>query len=168
MRLVLATNEDLGKAVSNDTFKHDLLQRLCETIIELPPLREAVEDIKPLAEFFLRRYKLRFGKEIEGFSTGAIKALETYTWPGNVRELKRVVKNAVVMTKDKTITEDLLKFDNFSSSSSAITALRDTDSERERIIAALKLAKGNHTKAAEILKIGRSTLYTIKERYGIK
>ena len=50
VRLVLATNEDLGKAVSTDTFKHDLLQRLCETIIELPPLREAVEDIKPLAD----------------------------------------------------------------------------------------------------------------------
>lgn len=63
VRLVLATNEDLGKAVNNDTFKHDLLQRLCETIIELPPLREAVEDVRPLAEFFLRRYKLRFGKK---------------------------------------------------------------------------------------------------------
>ncbi len=167
VRLVLATNEDLGKAVSNDTFKHDLLQRLCETIIELPPLREAVEDVKPLAEFFLRRYKQRFGKEIKGFSSGAIKALETYTWPGNVRELKRVVKNAVVMAKGDTITEDVLKFDNFSSSSSATTTLRDTDSERERIVAALKLAKGNHTRAAEILKIGRSTLYTLKERYGI-
>ncbi len=167
VRLVLATNEDLGKAVSNDTFKHDLLQRLCETIIELPPLREAVEDVKPLAEFFLRRYKQRFGKEIKGFSSSAIKALETYTWPGNVRELKRVVKNAVVMAKGDTITEDVLKFDNFSSSSSATTALRDTDSERERIVAALKLAKGNHTRAAEILKIGRSTLYTLKERYGI-
>ncbi len=167
VRLVLATNEDLGKAVSNDTFKHDLLQRLCETIIELPPLREAVEDVKPLAEFFLRRYKQRFGKEIKGFSSSAIKALETYTWPGNVRELKRVVKNAVVMAKGDTITEDVLKFDNFSSSSSATTTLRDTDSERERIVAALKLAKGNHTRAAEILKIGRSTLYTLKERYGI-
>ena len=72
------------------------------------------------------------------------------------------------MAKDKIITEDILKFDNFASSSSAITALRDTDSERERIVTALKLAKGNHTKAAEILKIGRSTLYAIKERYGIK
>ena len=167
VRLVLATNEDLGKAVNNDTFKHDLLQRLCETIIELPPLREAVEDIKPLAEFFLKRYKLRFDKDIEGFSAGAIKALETYTWPGNVRELKRVVKNAVVMAKDKTITEEDLKFDAFSSSSSTSTALRDIDSERERMIAALKLAKGNHTKAADILKIGRTTLYKLKVKYGI-
>ncbi len=167
VRLVLATNEDLGKAVNNDTFKHDLLQRLCETIIELPPLREAVEDIRPLAEFFLRRYKLRFDKEIDGFSAGAIKALETYTWPGNVRELKRVVKNAVVMAKDKTIMEEDLKFDAFSSSSSASTALRDIDSERERMIAALKLAKGNHTKAADILKIGRTTLYKLKVKYGI-
>lgn len=167
VRLVLATNEDLGKAVNRDTFKHDLLQRLCETIIELPPLRETVEDIKPLAEFFLRRYKLRFNKEIDGFSTGVIKALETYTWPGNVRELKRVIKNAVVMVNGKTITEDILKFDNFSSSSSVITALRDTDSERERIVAALKLAKGNHTKAAEILEIGRTTLYNLKAKYGI-
>ena len=167
VRLVLATNEDLGKAVNNDTFKHDLLQRLCETIIELPPLREAVEDVRPLAEFFLRRYKLRFGKDIDGFSAGAIKALETYTWPGNVRELKRVVKNAVVMAKDKTIMEEDLKFDAFSSSSSASTALRDIDSERERMIAALKLAKGNHTKAADILKIGRTTLYKLKVKYGI-
>lgn len=168
VRLVLATNEDLGKAVNNDTFKHDLLQRLCETIIDLPPLREAVEDIKPLAEFFLKRYKLRFNKDIEGFSSGAIKAMETYTWPGNVRELKRVVKNAVVMSKEKLITEDMLRFDSFSTSTSSPTALRDTDSERERIVAALKLAKGNHTKAAEILKIGRSTLYNLKERYGIR
>ena len=167
VRLVLATNEDLGKAVNNDTFKYDLLQRLCETIIELPPLREAIEDIRPLAEFFLRRYKLRFGKDIDGFSTGAIKALETYTWPGNVRELKRVVKNAVVMAKDKTIIEEDLKFDAFSSSSSASTALRDLDSERERMIAALKLAKGNHTKAADLLKIGRTTLYKLKVKYGI-
>ncbi len=168
VRLVLATNEDLCKAVNNDTFKHDLLQRLCETIIDLPPLREAVEDIKPLAEFFLKRYKLRFNKDIEGFSSGAIKAMETYTWPGNVRELKRVVKNAVVMSKEKLITEDMLRFDSFSTSTSSPTALRDTDSERERIVAALKLAKGNHTKAAEILKIGRSTLYNLKERYGIR
>ena len=167
VRLVLATNEDLSKAVNNDTFKHDLLQRLCETIIELPPLREAVEDIKPLAEFFLRRYKLRFDKDIDGISVGAIKALETYTWPGNVRELKRVVKNAVVMAKDKTITEEDLKFDTFSGTSSVTTALRDTDSERERIIAALKLAKGNHTRAAEILEIGRTTLYKLKVKYGI-
>ena len=167
VRLVLATNEDLGKAVNNDTFKHDLLQRLCETVIELPPLREAVEDIRPLAEFFLKRYKLKFYKDIEGFSSGAIKAMETYAWPGNVRELKRVVKNAVVMAKDKTITEEALKFDNFSSSSAVTTALRDTDSERDRIIAALKLAKGNHTKAAEILKIGRTTLYKLKGKYGI-
>lgn len=168
VRLVLATNEDLGKAVNNDTFKHDLLQRLCETIIELPPLREAVEDVRPLAEFFLRRYKLRFGKEIDGFSTGAIKALETYTWPGNVRELKRVIKNAVVMAKEKLIMEENLKFDSFSGPTSGTTALRDTDSERERIIGALKLAKGNHTKAAEILKIGRTTLYNLKEKYGIE
>ncbi len=167
VRLVLATNEDLGKAVGNDTFKHDLLQRLCETIIELPPLREAVEDVKPLAEFFLRRYKLRFDKDIDGFSAGAIKALETYTWPGNVRELKRVVKNAVVMAKGKTITEDVLKFDNFSAASSCTTALRDTESERGRIIAALKLAMGNHSKAAEMLKISRTTLYTLKDKYGI-
>ena len=167
VRLVLATNEDLGKAVNNDTFKHDLLQRLCETIIELPPLREAAEDIRPLAEFFLRRYKLRFDKSIEGFSAGAIKALETYTWPGNVRELKRVVKNAVVMARDKTITEENLKFDTFSGTSSVTTALRDIDSERERMIAALKLAKGNHTKAADILKIGRTTLYKLKVKYGI-
>ena len=167
VRLVLATNENLSKAVNNDMFKHDLLQRLCETVIELPPLREAVEDIKPLAEFFLKRYKLKFNKDIDGFSSGAIKAMETYTWPGNVRELKRVVKNAVVMAKDKTITEEVLKFDNFSSSSTVTTALRDTDSERERIVAALKLAKGNHTKAAEILKIGRTTLYKLKGKYGI-
>ena len=110
---------------------------------------------------------MRFDKEIEGFSAGAIKALETYTWPGNVRELKRVVKNAVVMAKDKTIMEEDLKFDAFSSSSSASTALRDIDSERERMIAALKLAKGNHTKAADILKIGRTTLYKLKVKYGI-
>lgn len=71
------------------------------------------------------------------------------------------------MAKDKTITEDVLKFDNFSSSSSASTALRDTDSERERIIAALKLAKGNRTRAAEILDIGRTTLYKLKDKYGI-
>ena len=77
------------------------------------------------------------------------------------------IKNAVVMTKEKTITEDILKFDNFSSGSAVTTALRDTDSERERIVAALKLAKGNHTRAAEILVIGRTTLYKLKEKYGI-
>ena len=83
------------------------------------------------------------------------------------RELKRVVKNAVVMTKSKSITEENLKFDTFPMASAATTALRDTESERGRIIAALKLAKGNHTKAAEILKIGRTTLYNLKEKYGI-
>ena len=94
--------------------------------------------------------------------------METYTWPGNVRELKRVIKNAVVMAKEKLITEENLKFDSFSGTTTVTTALRDTDSERERIIGALKLAKGNHTKAAEILKIGRTTLYNLKEKYGIE
>lgn len=88
VRIVAATNEDLQKAVTEKRFREDLLYRLKEYTITVPPLRDSQEDILPLAEFFLTLSNRELERDIKGFDASARKALRTYPWPGNVRELK--------------------------------------------------------------------------------
>jgi DNA-binding NtrC family response regulator len=97
VRIIAATNREPEKAIEAGTFREDLFYRLNVVRIHLPPLRERVKDIRPLAEFFLRRIsKQRPGRPLQ-FSEGALHLLESYNWPGNVRELENVVQRAAVL-----------------------------------------------------------------------
>lgn len=170
VRIVAATNEDLQKAVAEKCFREDLLYRLKEYTITVPPLRDCQEDIMPLAEFFLELANKELECNTKGFDASARKALLAYPWPGNVRELKQKIQVAVLHTEADIITKENLEFgsDETLSSSSASFALRNDAEDKERILRALKQANGNRKVAAELLGIGRTTLYSKLEEYGLK
>ena len=109
VRIVVATNEDLQKAVADKRFREDLFYRLKEYTITVPPLRDCQEDILSLAEFFRETANKELGRNIKGFTVTARNALLTYPWPGNVRELKQTIQTAVLQAQNDTITVDDLE-----------------------------------------------------------
>ena len=167
VRIIAATNEDLEAAVSEKRFRQDLLYRLQDFVITVPPLRDCQEDIMPLAEFFREVASKELECNVSGFSSEARKALPTHAWPGNVRELKQVILAAVLQTEDDTITAEDLELVGEQTSSPAGFTLRNEKEEKERILRALKQAKGNKKLAAKMLGIGRSTLYNKLDEYGL-
>ena len=167
VRIVAATNEDLQKAVTEKRFRQDLLYRLQEFVITVPPLRDCQEDIMPLAEFFRETANRELECSVGGFSSEARKALLTYPWPGNVRELRQKIQTAVLQTEDDVITEDDLEFSCEQINSPVGFTLKSGEEERERIMRALKQAGGNKKLAARLLGIGRTTLYNKLDEYGL-
>lgn len=159
VRIVAATNDDLQKAVTEKRFREDLLYRLKEYTITVPPLRDYQEDIMPLAEFFLEISNRELERDIKGFDASARKALQTYPWPGNVRELKQKIQIAVLHAEHDMISENDLELCTEAHPVSTVFALKDTEQEKERIRRALEQADGNRSIAARLLGIGRSTLY---------
>lgn len=167
VRIVAATNEDLQKAVTEKRFRQDLLYRLQEYVITMPPLRDCPEDIMPLAEFFREMANRELEREVKGFAASARNALLAHAWPGNVRELKQKIQTAVLQSEGDMITEADLELDNEPSATSACFTLKSGDEERGRILRALKQAAGNKKMAAKILGIGRTTLYNKLVEYGL-
>lgn len=168
VRIIAATNEDLEKAVSEKRFRQDLLYRLHDFEITVPPLRDCQEDIMPLAEFFREESNKELGCAVTGFDAEARKALLTHAWPGNVRELRQKIMGAVLQAQEGLVAKTHLELAVTKSSSSAGFALRNDAEEKERILRALKQANGNRKIAAEMLGIGRTTLYSKLEEYGLK
>lgn len=167
VRIVAATNEDLQKAVTEKRFREDLLYRLKEYTITVPPLRDSQEDILPLAEFFREIANRELERDIKGFDASARKALQTYPWSGNVRELKQKIQIAVLHAEHDMITEIDLELCTEDQPVSRVFALKDTEQEKERIRRALEQVDGNRNAAARLLGIGRTTLYRKMLEYGM-
>lgn len=167
VRIVAATNEDLHKAVAEKRFRQDLLYRLQEYVITVPPLRDCREDIMPLAEFFREIANQELERSVKGFDATACKALLAYPWPGNVRELKQKVLSAVLHTEDDMITENELELGGEQTATSAGFTLKSSAEEKDRILRALNQADGNKRQAAKLLGIGRTTLYNKLKEYGL-
>lgn len=167
VRIIAATNEDLEKAVIEKRFRQDLLYRLHDFEITVPPLRDCQEDIMPLAEFFREIANNELERNVKSFSASAQKALNTYAWPGNVRELRQKVLTAVLQAEDDMITEEDLEFGSKQIDSPVGFTLKSEGEEKERIRRALKQAKDNKRLAAELLGISRATLYKKLKEYGM-
>jgi DNA-binding NtrC family response regulator len=177
-RIITATNRDLKKAVEDKSFREDLYYRLNVINICLPPLRERKKDIMLLAEYYLEFYKKKFGKDIKDLSEEAKKIFMVYDWPGNIRELKNTLERAVFLEKIEYITEDSLGLptsgfsgenDNlFSKIDSLGQGIKLDGLEKKLVMEALEKAKGNQTKAADLLGISRDTLRYRLKKYGIK
>ena len=185
-RVILATNEDLGKAVASGRFRQDLFYRVNVINIELPPLRERVEDIPLLASHFLESVCKESGKRVEGFSDSALDAMKSYKWPGNVRELENAIERAVLLGKDSFINVDDLPTtisgithsaaSNFAPIQTAvrpgsgIRTLKEALAEPERqiILEALKVFNWNRLDTANALGINRTTLYKKMKRLGLE
>lgn len=168
VRIISATNADMQEAVQGGTFRQDLLYRLNTIHIHLPPLRERLEDIPVLAEHFLKRHLKKYKKPIEGFSSSALKTLESYEWPGNIRELDHSVERAVLMCKGDAIEPGNLGLNG--SSTSVVTSMDDMsmdDLEKYFIERTLKRHNGNATEAAKALGLSRSAFYRRLQRFGL-
>ena len=168
VRIIAATNENLEKAVSEKRFRQDLLYRLHDFEITVPPLRDCLEDVMPLAEFFREIANKELECRVEGFSSEARKALLSHPWPGNVRELRQKIMGAVLQAQEGIIRKVHLELGLAETSAAAGFALRNDEEEKERIMRALKQSGGNRYTAAKILGIGRTTLYKKLEEYGLK
>jgi transcriptional regulator with GAF, ATPase, and Fis domain len=111
VRVIAATNRDLHQLVSEGRFQDDLFYRLDVIPIVVPPLRDRIEDIPMLAEYFVRKHATRSGRAIEALQDGVIASLEKQQWPGNVRQLENTIERAVVLTADGTITRDAVRIE---------------------------------------------------------
>ena len=167
IRIIAATNEDLQTAVAEKRFRQDLLYRLQDFTILVPPVRECKEDILPLADFFREQGNRELGKAVCGFDTSARKILLTYMWPGNVREMRQRVQSAVLLKENGLISEEELEIGSKQADVPVCYSLKDEKQEKERIRQALEQANGNRKIAAQLLQVSRTTLYKKLEQYGM-
>ncbi|TET46699.1 tetratricopeptide repeat protein [candidate division TA06 bacterium] len=167
VRVICATNRRLPEEVNKGRFREDLFYRLNVISISIPPLRERKKDIPLLTEHFLKVYRDRTGKRLEGISKEAMSCLLDYDWPGNVRELENCIERAVVMTKsDRIDTEDLYPLFGRETTGLQLKELKH-DTEKKRILEALVRTRGNVTRAAKELGIHRQQLQRLMKKHSV-
>ncbi|MCP4666839.1 MAG: sigma-54-dependent Fis family transcriptional regulator [Deltaproteobacteria bacterium] len=165
-RVIAATNSNLEEAIKEGTFREDLFYRLNVISLRMPPLRERKEDIPLLAEHFLHQYCQETNKSMDRISREATDEMMLYEWPGNVRELENAVERAVVVGKSRSILpEDLPIFPPRRKSLPRSDSLKTM--EKEHLLGILDKNEWNISRAAKILEIDRSTLYSKIKRHGI-
>lgn len=190
IRIIVASNENLQEAYQRGKFREDLYHRFNEFSINLPPLRKRKQDIPLFADFFLKKTMTELNKNISGFDEDVMEMFINYSWPGNLREFRNVVRRSVLLTgsgniKSKTLPWEINNSKQFVPTQPLIepqnqmeipvikkeTDLKDaaTKAEYTAIINVLKEVNFNKTRAAELLKIDRKTLYNkIKNFEGLK
>ncbi len=171
VRVICASNVDLQSLVEQKRFREDLFYRINVLNLSIPPLRQRVEDIPLLVEFFLKRYNMYFRKNVTGLSLEALQVLQGYVWPGNVRQLENILERLVIKSKDPVIsaslTREILNGEpGFKSPSShqvpslSIPCGLDLESiERLIIEEMIQRSNGNKQWVADQLGIGRTTLW---------
>jgi DNA-binding NtrC family response regulator len=168
VRLISATNVDIGQEVAEGRFREDLLYRLNTVEIHLPPLRDRGEDIAALAAHFLKRQGARYGtKKLTGLDREALRALQEHPWPGNIRELEHTIERAVLMAAGPQIRADDLGLRTRSDGSARLEDMTLEEAEKHLIQKALGRCQGNVSRAAEVLGLSRSALYRRLQQYDI-
>lgn len=172
VRVIAATNRNLEEEVKAGRFREDLYYRLNVIHLEVPPLRERKDDIPLLINAFLDEFNAENGKQITGISQAARAAIYQYDWPGNIRELRNCIESAVVMASGKDIAlEDLPPTVSKASKLESISVpVGITLAEAEKLLIEENLAanKGNKSKTADVLGIGRKTLHRKLAEYGLE
>jgi len=178
VRIIAATNRDLESEVKKGNFRDDLYFRLNVVKLHIPPLRERKEDILPLFRFFISRFNEQFKKEFLSISKEAEEKILSYSWNGNIRELRNAVERIVLLEKGDTIlgkhlsfltgkegpSDEPARFKPFIPSQGIIL----DEVEKEYILEALRIRKGNKSEAAKVLGISRSALIYRMGKYGIE
>lgn len=183
VRLLVSSNQKMEDAVADGSFRQDLLYRLNDFAITIPPLRKRKEDIPYLANRFLEATNIELGKKVEGFSSGTMETLMTYTWPGNVRQLRSVIRRAVLMAEDIVDEHHLNLKNGYRPDSAAnlksslensqdmslkeIVQRNTFELERNVLTRTLNQTGGNKAKAARLLKIDYKTIHTKIKKLGI-
>jgi len=171
VRIIAATNRDLQKALEEGVLREDLYYRLNVILLQVPPLRERMDDVPILAMHFLRKYAARESSAMTAISDEALNVLLSYSWPGNVRELENAIERAVVLGQgDRLRAQDLpAQVHRRADDQHPLVPAHLTLEEMEKlaIVQALRLTGGNKSEAAERLGIHRTSLYDKMRRYAI-
>jgi DNA-binding NtrC family response regulator len=171
VRLLCATNAQLGEEAKAGNFREDLLFRINTVEIHLPALRDRREDIPLLATHFLNRNRARYRKQVTGFSSAAMMQLMLYAWPGNVRELEHATERAVLLCRGEEIEPSNLAFGSSRPVGASLENMSENMSidevESLLIKKVLRRCDGNISQAAEALGLSRAALYRRIEKYGI-
>jgi len=182
VRIIAASNRDLGELVENGAFRRDLFYRINVVRIELPPLSQRREDIPLLVEHFIRRFNARRGRDISGVSDAVMNILMRHDFPGNVRELENIIEHAFVLCRSGVIQPEHLprellgdsggngvdvSFIGGTSADNASAGSPLDTAEAEAVRNALERCNGNRTEAARLLGVSRSTLWRKITRYQI-
>jgi two-component system nitrogen regulation response regulator NtrX len=170
VRVLAATNKDLEEEMKAGRFRQDLYYRLHVIPLNVPPLRERKEDIKPLAERFFLDFSIKEGQAPKVLTDDALALLMKHDWPGNVRELKNIIERLIILTPSNEITDKDIpllnaKIDNAASGDDSVVVAADSlkdakmDFERQFIIKKLEENEGNISKTAEAIGLERSNLH---------
>ncbi len=190
VRVVSATNRNLEKMIEDGEFREDLYYRLNVFPINLPPLRERLEDLPVLVQHFITKFARQMGASPSQASVDALAKLREYNWPGNVRELENIIERATILAKGQPLGAQHLDFGRRASAPSPVAATstgpvpviaaapavedgkslaeRLLDSERKEIVSAVEKSRGNIASAARTLGINRSTLYYRLRKHGLE
>jgi transcriptional regulator with PAS, ATPase and Fis domain len=164
-RVICATNRDLKGMVEKGTFREDLFYRLNVVNIYVPPLRERLEDIPLLVDYFIKKYCTSMNRQPVSIDDAALKRLEEFNFPGNVRELENMIERAIVVGNGRKISLKDLPLEKSIVTSSAESL---EDLEKSHIIQILTKYGWNISRAAKALKVDRVTLYNKISKYGLK
>ena len=164
VRFIFATNENLKKAVAENRFRKDLYYRINTVELNIPSLRERVEDISSLADYFLEKYKQKYHKPDLTLNENLISELTQYSWPGNIRELDHCIERSVILSNEKNLK---LLMPQDEESEKTIVNLNIEEMEEILIKKALKKHQGNISLAAEDLGLSRAALYRRMEKFSL-
>jgi DNA-binding NtrC family response regulator len=170
VRLIAASNRNLAEATRQGKLREDLYYRLNVFFLEIPPLRDRIDDIPPLIEMFIGQFAESNRKTVTGVDNECLEILRTHRWPGNVRQLRNVIERAVIVTRGPLITvadlpTDFRRLDRKGQQFELRLGDSLDEVERAFIFKTLDFTKGNKVRAAEILGISLKTLYNRLERY---
>ncbi len=177
VRIIATTNIQPAELLKQGKLRNDLFYRLGVVCIEIPPLRERMDDLQDLVEFFIDKYNRKFGKNIKGIDEEVLAIFREYSWPGNIRELEHVIEGVMNYVDEGIIRARDLKFLSFGSFKNYIEKRPSSEKnmqskideyERKLIIQVLKTTRGNITKAADKLGMKRQSLQYRLKKYGIK
>jgi DNA-binding NtrC family response regulator len=172
VRIIAASHRNLNEEVSLGNFREDLYYRISVFQIVLPPLRERVEDIEELANFFVEVFSAQTNKKVSAISANCLKILRHHKWKGNIRELKNVIERSVILTEGATITPNSLPIkmqheDDEPCLGNELSEFNLANVEKKHIQKILQQVKGNKTEAARLLNVAISTLYRKLKEYNI-
>jgi transcriptional regulator with PAS, ATPase and Fis domain len=167
VRIIAATNRQLEQEIATGHFRSDLYYRLSAFQISLPSLNERRKDIPLLAGWFLQQIAPKMNKRISGMTPAFLQALQQHSWKGNIRELRNVIERAAILTDTDILDTPVLPFDFQQGTGEEASSLKLADMEKVHIIRVLAHAKGNKTRAAELMGIGLTTLYNKIKEYNI-
>jgi two-component system, NtrC family, response regulator HydG len=167
MRLICATNMPLIQMVDEGNFRQDLLYRINTIVINIPPLRDRIDDIPSLASFYLLHFAAKYNKTVHSIKPDALEKLLAYSWPGNIRELQHAIEKAVILCESDSITAIDIGTNEPSGQFILTASFNLLENEKLLIRKALEKNNGNISLTARELGINRSTIYEKLRKYGI-